>query len=137
MGVFKNRGTPKSSIFIGISIINHPFWGYPYFWKHPYMVFGHFLVSASSSHLTPHSIPKLHSEKLSRSDCNMTLCSRNSVESYGNVTCVCDIHTPKKLTCHPKRGHDNLLYRYTLNIRKHCQSVVPKYSNPVPLTCCC
>ena len=27
MGVFKNRGTPKSSILIGISIINHPFWG--------------------------------------------------------------------------------------------------------------
>ena len=28
---------PKSSILIGFSIINHPFWGfYPYFWKHPY-----------------------------------------------------------------------------------------------------
>ena len=37
MGVSKNSGTPKSSIFIGFSIINHPFWGfYPYFWKHPY-----------------------------------------------------------------------------------------------------
>ena len=21
---------------IGFSIVNHPFWGYPYFWKHPY-----------------------------------------------------------------------------------------------------
>ena len=27
---------PKSSILIGFSIINHPFW-YPYFWKHPYI----------------------------------------------------------------------------------------------------
>ena len=27
MGVSKNRGTPKSSIIIGFSIINHPFWG--------------------------------------------------------------------------------------------------------------
>ena len=36
MGVFKNRGTPKSSILIGVSTINHPFWGYHYFWKHPY-----------------------------------------------------------------------------------------------------
>ena len=27
MGVSKNRGTPKSSILIGCSIINHPFWG--------------------------------------------------------------------------------------------------------------
>ena len=30
-GVFWNRGTPKSSILIGISIINHPFWGTPIF----------------------------------------------------------------------------------------------------------
>jgi len=35
MGVSKNRDTPKSSILIGFSIINHPFFGYPYFWKHP------------------------------------------------------------------------------------------------------
>ena len=33
MGVSENRDTPKSSILIGISIINHPFWGkIPYFW---------------------------------------------------------------------------------------------------------
>ena len=34
----KNRmKTPRSSILIGFSIINHPFWCFfPYFWKHPY-----------------------------------------------------------------------------------------------------
>ena len=26
-GISENRGTPKSSILIGFSIINHPFWG--------------------------------------------------------------------------------------------------------------
>ena len=31
MGVSKNRGTPKSSILSGFSIINHPFWGTPIF----------------------------------------------------------------------------------------------------------
>ena len=31
MGVSKNNGTPKSSIFIGFYIINHPFWGTPRF----------------------------------------------------------------------------------------------------------
>ena len=37
MGVSKNRGTPKSSILIGFSIVNHPFLGfYHYFGKHPY-----------------------------------------------------------------------------------------------------
>ena len=29
IGVSKNRGTPKSSILIGFSIRNHPFWGTP------------------------------------------------------------------------------------------------------------
>ena len=33
MGVSKNRGTPKSSILIGFSIINHPFWGTTIFGK--------------------------------------------------------------------------------------------------------
>ena len=27
IGVSENGGTPKSSILIGFSIINHPFWG--------------------------------------------------------------------------------------------------------------
>ena len=31
MGVSKNNGTPKSSILIEFSIINHPFWGTPIF----------------------------------------------------------------------------------------------------------
>ena len=30
-GVSKNDGIPKSSILIGFSIINHPFWGTPIF----------------------------------------------------------------------------------------------------------
>ena len=29
MDVSKNSGTPKSSILVGFSIINHPFWGTP------------------------------------------------------------------------------------------------------------
>ena len=31
MDVSENSGTPKSSILIGLSIINHPFWGAPIF----------------------------------------------------------------------------------------------------------
>ena len=34
-GVSKNHGTPKSSILIGFSIINHPFWGTPIFGSTP------------------------------------------------------------------------------------------------------
>ena len=34
--VSENSGTPKPSILVGFSIINHPFWGTPIFWKHPY-----------------------------------------------------------------------------------------------------
>ena len=35
LGVSKNIGTPKSSILIGFSIINHPFWGTSIFWNRP------------------------------------------------------------------------------------------------------
>ena len=39
-GCFQNTGgPPKSSILIGFSIINHPFWGTPIFWKHPYIIY--------------------------------------------------------------------------------------------------
>ena len=31
MDVSENNGTPKSSILVGFSIINHPFWGTPIF----------------------------------------------------------------------------------------------------------
>ena len=38
MGVSENRcGTPKSFILIGFSIIKFIHFGYPYFWKHPYL----------------------------------------------------------------------------------------------------
>ena len=40
MGVSLNGGTPKPSILIGVSIINHPFWGTPIFWKHLYVFVG-------------------------------------------------------------------------------------------------
>ena len=36
MGVSKNRGTPKSSILIGVFHYKPSILGYPYFWKHPY-----------------------------------------------------------------------------------------------------
>ena len=38
-GRYGNRGTPKSSILIGFSMVFHDkpcILGYPYFWKHPY-----------------------------------------------------------------------------------------------------
>ena len=49
----KNSGTPKSSILIGFSIINHPFWGpTPIFWKHPYYA----LFSSNSCCAIPCSV---------------------------------------------------------------------------------
>ena len=41
MGVSKSNGTPKSSILIGLFIINHPFWGTP--------IFGNIHISISMS----------------------------------------------------------------------------------------
>ena len=45
MGVSENNGTPKSSILIGCSIINHPFWGTPIFGNtHIFVVISLFLI---------------------------------------------------------------------------------------------
>ena len=47
MDVSENSGTPKSSILIGVSIINHPFWGSPIFGNTyiytVYLIFHYFL----------------------------------------------------------------------------------------------
>ena len=48
--VSENSGTPKSSILIGCSIVNHPFWGYPYFWKYPCK---HFLLPLAKKKQIP------------------------------------------------------------------------------------
>ena len=46
--------TPKSSILIGISIINHPFWGKtPYFWKHPNIPSSHGCVDTRHARPPP------------------------------------------------------------------------------------
>ena len=39
MDVSKNSGTPKSSILIGFSIVNHPFWGTPMLGNHHIRVY--------------------------------------------------------------------------------------------------
>jgi len=45
MDVSENSGTPKSSILIGFSIINHPFWGTPIFGNtHMFIGFPSFLT---------------------------------------------------------------------------------------------
>ena len=51
MGVSENGATPKSSILIGVSIINYKpsILGYQYFWKHPYTNWGIGVSSSISS----------------------------------------------------------------------------------------
>ena len=53
-----NSGTPKSSILIGVFHYNHPFWGTPNLWKHPFGFQGthpwHFALLRST---TIHHLP--------------------------------------------------------------------------------
>ena len=44
MDVSKNKGTPKSSILIGFSIINHPFWGTTIFGNTHIIVLDRFIL---------------------------------------------------------------------------------------------
>ena len=64
MGVSKNRGTPKSWILMGFSIINHPFWRFfPLFLETPiYLVFKSpydfrcLWISSTSSRISNHTL---------------------------------------------------------------------------------
>ncbi len=62
-GCFQKYGkTPKSSILIGVSIINHPFCFFStYFWKHPYVFQGE-----NIQHTIPHPSPEMMTKKSSR-----------------------------------------------------------------------
>ena len=50
MDVSENSGTPKSSILIGFSIINHPFWGTPIFLETPIHISQGILVTFLEVH---------------------------------------------------------------------------------------
>ena len=69
VGVSENCGTPKSSILIGFSIINHPIWGIPIFGNtHVYIVDGSFTtlwcVTEMLSLIVPHySLKNLYRNK--------------------------------------------------------------------------
>ena len=68
MGVSENRGgPPKSSISIGFSIINHPFWDTPVFGKHPY-TYTHITCShrigINCTYGSLGKTPKIHLQKL-------------------------------------------------------------------------
>ena len=54
MDVSENSGTPKSSILIGCSLIDHPFWGTPIF-GNTHMVLWLFLRSKFHLHFGNHS----------------------------------------------------------------------------------
>ena len=58
MGVSTNNGTPKSSILIGVSIINHPFWGTPIFGNIHIDVGIYTLPKTNSLHLKIGRAPK-------------------------------------------------------------------------------
>ena len=67
MGISKNNGIPKSSILIGFSIINHPVWGTPIFWKHPYIEIlpRKLLATWNGKNITPFGSRKGKSSKAS------------------------------------------------------------------------
>ena len=49
MAVSKNRGTPKSSILIGLSLINHPFWGTTIFGSTHMILYDSYSIYGSNS----------------------------------------------------------------------------------------
>ena len=91
MDVSKNRGTPKSSILIGFSIINRPFWGTPIFGNthihvytniNPFMVdLEPFAIHANFGHIIYSNRPVIIPTWVSTRIC-MHFPNRLSLKSY-------------------------------------------------------
>ena len=82
LGVSKNRGTPKSSILIRFSIINHPFWGTPIFGNTHLRNFLP-IISTETSILFPTSLPP-NPEKIGSLD-HLDADGRFNVRPKGNL----------------------------------------------------
>ena len=68
IGVSKNRGTHKSSILIGFSIVNHPFWGTPMFGNTHMAHISKFTIGPDHTHPRPH-VPHHHQESRPKGQC--------------------------------------------------------------------
>ena len=68
MGVSENSGTPKSSILIGFSITNDPFWGTP--------IFG-------NTHMLKHAVPSTHFETFGFEEKKESLDTADAKETPG------------------------------------------------------
>ena len=94
MDVSENSGTPKSSILIGCSIITHPFWGTPYFWKYPYIPSCYWRLAQTLPIETPWQVVDLNLNPPSDRWCHMNcwnklllllMATRNPVNSPVDV----------------------------------------------------
>ena len=97
MDVSKNNGTPKSSILIGFSIINHPFWSTTIFGNTHMVLFllwcidgdqspPWFLdceVFAHSKHLRTRSFRRCRSHRMLESSCNLFEYTKNGFPNTG------------------------------------------------------
>ena len=92
MGVSKNSGTPKSSILIGLSIVNHPFWGtVPLF------------LETSKSNQYKHHLPQPVWQLPMIDFVKMAKPQRHQEPSLGNLpvpsTGKTDVQTKQRLRC--------------------------------------
>ena len=64
MGVSKKKGTPKSSMLIGFSIINHPFWGVFLLFSETSICRDDFMVAMNSGFLSSYQPWEFHIDDL-------------------------------------------------------------------------
>ena len=107
LGVSKNSGTPKSSILIGFSIINHPFWG-------PTPIFGniHFFSKFKSHHGEKFGPSRVPSSKGSAKKSRFAKIQKIFAEVH-RIQCIntVDMYIYKKI-----RDIENYRYSYLWNV---------------------
>ena len=95
-GCFQNKGTHKSSILIGFSIINHPLWGtVPLFLETQISVLNPF------STILPSSIPGQHADCKAMNSSSIFCLNQSWLDKKtpAKLHDACDISFPKIKTC--------------------------------------
>ena len=107
-GCFQNRDTPKSSIYLGFSIINHPFWGTTIF-GNTHIIIIHISIGWNdwltwSYHFF--AIATLHFIDLSRvHDYRVHLGKHHMRTNWSSALSHWKIEPPKYSLCHQLKSH--------------------------------
>ena len=135
MAVSKNRGTPKSSILKGfsiINIINHPFWDTPIF-GNTHIIF---MTGDISLVLKLMNLPYLlHRSFLHIVSDRVSMIMFLFGESSSDALRICRFYVDDRSTCKQESSPPTFSGSLNYNTRDHCTATLPKLQSLCEFTC--